>query len=199
MALSEELRRIAQAGAGYAGPREELVGVVPAEPATGERIYLCAFRGDTGETSWIALDGSAQPVDDRTLVRDAASIAAMCELAEELAAGGDLDELRSRLVALRLTENPPGIDDAEAAILKLQAVIGAPPHVATPARLDELGAATRRLELTLGDPAASPFAEAMKQAVPTVDAVASDVEANYKRQLQPARDERARGDERNGR
>ena len=46
-------------------------------------------------------------------VKDAVSIAALCEIAEESAVGGDLDELLSQLVALRLTENPEGIDEAE--------------------------------------------------------------------------------------
>ena len=55
--------------------------------------------------------------------------------------GGDLDELRSQLVALRLTEAPAGIEEAEEAALELQRTIGAPPQLATPARLDEIGAA----------------------------------------------------------
>ena len=65
------------------------------------------------------LDARGRVVEDRALVRDAVSIVTMCELAEEAAGGGDLDELRSRLVALRLTENPPGIDEAEEAAIEL--------------------------------------------------------------------------------
>ncbi len=70
--------------------------------------------------------------------------------AEETAAGGDLDELRSQLAALRVTENPDGIEEAEDAVLGLQRVLGVPPTLATPARLDEIGAATRALEVALG-------------------------------------------------
>ena len=199
MALSEELQRVAAAGAGYAGPEEELVGVLPAEPGVGTRVYLCAFRSNGGQTSWIGLDADTRPVEDRTLLRDAVSIVAMCELAEDMAGGGDLDELHSRLVALRLTENPPGVEEAEEAVLALQSVIGAPPQLATPGRLDDLGQATVRLERALGEAAPSAFAEAMKQAVRTVDALAEDVVANYKRQLEPLGEGRAGGEERNGR
>ena len=49
-----------------------------------------------------------------------------------------------------MTENPPGIEEAEEAVLGLQRAIGAPPALATPARLDEIGAATRSLEVALG-------------------------------------------------
>ena len=174
---------MAQAAEPYGDPHEDLVGVLPAEPGSGERVYLCAFRGDGETTSWIALDSQARPVEDRTVLRDAVSIVALCEVAEETAAGGDLDELHSQLVALRLTENPPGIDEAEEALLALQAAIGAPPRLATPAYLDRVGMATRRLEQALGEQASSPFAEAMKHSVATVEAFASDVEANYKREL----------------
>jgi hypothetical protein len=183
VALNAELQRIAEASAGFADPEEELSGIVPAEPGGGERIYLCAFRNGAGETSWLALDERARPVGRRTVLRDAISIVALCELAEETAAGGDLADLRSQLVALRLTEDPPGIDEAEAALSELEAVLAPPPRLASPAYLDEVGAATRRLEQALGEMHASPFAEAMKQAVPTVEALTRDIEAHYKHQL----------------
>jgi hypothetical protein len=183
VALTEDLSRIAAAAAAYAERGEEIAGVVPAEPAAGERLYLCAFRAETGETTWLALDERSEPVADRAVIRDAVSIAAMCELAEEVAAGGDLDDLHSQLVALRVTENPPGIDEAEDAVLALQNAIGAPPRVASPQHLDAVGTATRKLERTLGDASASPFAEAMKQGIGSVEQLAKDVEANYKRTL----------------
>lgn len=129
------------------------------------------------------LDARGRVVEDRALVRDAVSIVTMCEVAEEAAGGGDLDELRSRLVALRLTENPPGIDEAEEAAIELQTMIGAPPRVASPERLDAVGEATRRLEEALGEGPGSPFVETMKAATGTVDALVRDVEAHYKRPL----------------
>ena len=156
MTLAAELERIAQQTGADA--------VLPAEPHPGERIYVCAFE-DAGGRTWLALDRDGEPIAERRRVRDAVSILALCELAEETAAGGDLDELRSQLAALRVTENPPGIDEAEEAVLQLQRVLGAPPTLATPARLDEIGAATRMLEVALGGVTqGSPFAAAMKSA-----------------------------------
>jgi hypothetical protein len=130
------------------------------------------------------LDTSGEPVSDRAAVRGAASIAGMCELAEESAGGGELDVLRERLVALRLTENPLGIEDAEEAALALQQTIGSPPRVAEPAYLDRVGVATRRLEQALGSPGGSPFAEAMKAGMDAVDEFARDVESHYKHALE---------------
>ncbi|MFN2469431.1 MAG: hypothetical protein ABR583_00235 [Gaiellaceae bacterium] len=181
MSLADELERIARAAAGFARPHEHVAGVVPVEPDR-KRLYLCAFGTAAGDGTWLVLDGDGGPVHERQLVRDAASIAALCEWAEESATGGDLDDLRSRLVALRITENPRGIDEAEEAVAALQAEIGAPPQVATPVRLDALGAATRRLEVALGS-SGSPFAVAMRQAGAAVQAFVADVEARYKEPL----------------
>jgi hypothetical protein len=182
MALRDDLDRIAQAALALGEPGEELTGIVPAEPGEGERAYLCAFaRGD--ERSWLVLDDTGAPVTDREAVRRTASIAAMCELAEETAGGGELDELRDRLVTIRLTESPDGIEEAEEAALALQQVIGAPPRLANPGYLDRVGAATRRLELALGDPGSSPFAEAMKAGMGSVEEFSADVESRYKRPL----------------
>ena len=179
MALTENLRRIAEAAVRYAGPGEEVVGIVPTEPSSGSRAYLCAYRDDSEEPSWLVLDDEGRPVDDRTRIREVVSIAALVELAEETAGGGELDELRSQLVALRMTENPAGIEEAEEAALALQAVVGGVPRVATPERLDEIGVATLRLERVLGGQG-SPFTVAMKEATATVDQLTRDVEAGYK-------------------
>jgi hypothetical protein len=181
--IRDNLERIAEVAASFAASGEELVGVVPAEPAAGERAYLCAFRRQDGELTWLVLADSGEPVTGRALVRDAVSIVAMCELAEEHAGGGELDELHSRLVALRFTENPPGVEEAEEAVLALQRAIGGQPRLATPSHLDGVGAATRRLEQALGESARSPFTEAMKRAGAAVQALTADVEANYKTDL----------------
>jgi hypothetical protein len=92
MGLDQELRRIAEVAVTYCGDGEELAGIVPAEPAVGTRLYVCAYQ-DGEETSWLVLSADAKPVEYRTLVRDAVSIAALYELAEE-AAGKDDDEPR---------------------------------------------------------------------------------------------------------
>ena len=186
MGLSEDLRRIADGAVRYADLGEELRGIVPTEPADGLRAYLCAYERD-GKTTWLVLDDDGEPVADHERVRAAVSIAALCEVAEDVAGGGDLDELRSQLVALRMTESPPGIEDAEAAALDLEATIGAAPRLATPAHLDAVGAATMRLERALGSDTGSPFAAAMKQASATVDELTRDVEAGYKVSLSPTK------------
>lgn len=183
MELSEQLARIAEVARGFAGAEEELAAVIPAEPATGVRVYLCAYSNEGEDKSWLALDDEGRPIESRSLLRDAVSIAALCEVAEEAAGGGRLDDLHSQLVALRLTENPPGIDEAEEATLALERAVGATPRLASPAYLDDVGAATHRLERALGEIGRSPFAEALKQAVGTVDELSQDVERNYRGKL----------------
>lgn len=182
MALDEELARIATAAAAHAESGETLAGVIAAEPAVGARVFLCAFeRGDF--RSWLALDGEAAPIASRTLVREAASIAALCEVAEDAAGGGDLFELRERLLELRLTEAPVGIEEAEDAALALERTVGSPPRVASADYLDAVGAAARRLEHALGESSRSPFAAAMQAAIAAAEELAADVEAHYKLEL----------------
>ena len=101
MALDQELRRIAEVAVTYCRDGEELVGIVPAEPALGVRVYLCAYR-DGEETSWLVLNADASPVEDRSLVRDAVSIAALYELAEEVA--GE-DESKARVATPALLDS----------------------------------------------------------------------------------------------
>jgi hypothetical protein len=179
VSLEEELSAAREAARGHAADGEEVVAVIPAEPGTGARVYLCAYaRGE--ERAWLALDAGRAPIADRVLVRDAVAIAAMCELAEESAGGGELGDLRARLVELRLTENPAGIEEAEVAAAELQEAIQAPPRVASVAYLDTLGQAASRLEHALGEVGGSPFAEAMKTGVPAADELADEVESGYK-------------------
>jgi hypothetical protein len=83
---------MAEAAVIFASDGEELVGIVPAEPASGLRLYVCAY-GREEEATWLVLDATGVPVEDRALVRDAVSIAALCEVAEE-AAGIDPDAPR---------------------------------------------------------------------------------------------------------
>jgi hypothetical protein len=134
--LEKDLRRIAEAAARHATEGEDVAGIVPTEPANGLRLYVCAY-GAEDSTSWLVLDATGVPVSDRELVRDAVSIAALCELAEE-AAGVEPDSAR----------------------------------VASPALLDELGAA-----------AAPEVAAAVKGAAGTVEELVRDVERGYKQPL----------------
>jgi hypothetical protein len=173
MALSDDLVRIAVLASGHG----EVTGVLAAEPAHGRRLYLIALGADDARR-WVVLDDAGTIVERREDIRDAASIVAMCELAEELAGGGDLEELRSRLAQVRMVEQPEGIEEAEEAALALERTIGAPPRVATPAYLDDVGMATIALERALGE-LSSPFSEAIRGSAGTVDAFVKDVEAAY--------------------
>ena len=114
------------------------------------------------------------------LVREAASLAALCEVAEESAGGGHLPELRARLAELRETEGPVGIEEAEAEAAALAETLQPEPRVASGAYLDAIGSASRRLEQALGEGGPSPFAAAMQAALGSVEAVADDVERNHK-------------------
>ena len=182
MGLREDFDRIAAAAAAYADEGEQLNGIVPSLAQPGERTYLCAFlTGD--ERSWLVLDDDGEPVTSREVIRRTASIIALTELAEETAGGGDLQELREQLVAIRLTESPEGIEEAEEAAHELERVVGSPPRLAEAGFLDRVGAAARRLEAALGPSTASPFAEAMRQGMPAIDELVRDVETNYKATL----------------
>jgi hypothetical protein len=105
MALDQELRRIAEVAVTYCRNGEELAGIVPAEPAAGVRLYVCAFR-DGEDTGWLVLDSDGRPVEDRSLVRDAVSIAALSELAEE--AAGEASDGAERVATPTLLDSLGG-------------------------------------------------------------------------------------------
>jgi hypothetical protein len=182
VALADDLARAAAAASAHAVAGEAVVGVLASETAGGARVYLCAFAaGEDGPRSWLALDDAGLPFADRQLVADAVSMAALCEVAAEAAFPGDLDELRAQLVQVRLTEAPPGIEEAEAAAAELQRTVGAPPQLASPERLDAIGASARRLEAALSDPGGgSPFTAAMQGAQVAVEGLRREVEAGYR-------------------
>jgi hypothetical protein len=83
VALSDDVHRIAEKAAAHAAPGEDVAAVLAVELASGERLYLCAFTGADGGRSWLALDHDGAVVTSRKRVRDAASIAALVEVAEE--------------------------------------------------------------------------------------------------------------------
>ena len=179
MSLGDDLDRIGTAAARHAAPDEQVTAVLAAESAVGVRTYLCAFTsGDA--TSWLALEDDGTPLADLGRVREAAQLAALCEVAADSAGGEELDELRVRLRELREHEHPEGIEEAEAAAAALADALAEEPRVATTAFLDRIGALARTLEHALGTDSASPFGAAMQQAMPAVDELAADVERNYK-------------------
>ena len=173
MALGEDLERIAGAASAYG----EVTGVLAAEPASGRRFYLVALGADESRR-WVVRGDDCQPINAREDVRDTASIVAMCELAADLAGGGDLEQLRTQLAQVRMVEQPPGIEEAEAAALALERVIGAPPRVASPAYLDEVGIAALVLERSLGE-AVSPFSSAIRSGAGAVEQFVQEVERGY--------------------
>jgi hypothetical protein len=171
--LGDDLSRIAAA----AGAFGEVGGVLAAEPSPGRRVYLVAFEAD-GSGDWLLLDDAAVAVAQRETVREAASIIALCELAADVAGGGDIPGLRARLAQLRAVENPPGIAAAEAAAAALADALGIEPRVASPGYLDAVGLATRDLERVLGE-TTSPFTAALKAGTAAVDEFVRDVERRY--------------------
>jgi hypothetical protein len=137
--LSDDVSRIGGAAAVYTGPGEAVAAVLVVEADAGERLYLCAFSGADDAQSWLVLDDDGSPVTSRNRVRDAASIAALCEVAEET------------------------VDVAP----------GAEPRVASLSYLDSVGANVHNGDL----------AAAIQSALPAVDELARDIEANYKLEL----------------
>jgi hypothetical protein len=114
VALEQDLRRIAEAAARHAGDGEDVAGIVPAEPASGIRLYVCAY-GNEDATTWLVLDATGVAVSDRSLVREAVSIAALCEVAEE-AAGVEPDSARVASPALLDDLGSGGGEEVAAAI-----------------------------------------------------------------------------------
>ncbi len=180
MALSDDLDRISAAAAVFASPGERVAGLLAAEPLEGGRVYLCAYESAAGH-AWLALDADGRPVEERRRVRDAVSLAALCEVAEETAGGGDLaDAARAAARAARdrgsrgdrgSRRRPPQCSRGRSSRRR---------RVARTEYLDAIGAASRRLEQALGEDARSPFAAAMQQALVAVEELAAEVEGCYK-------------------
>jgi hypothetical protein len=179
VSIADDLARAAKLAFAHAGDADVVSGVLAAEIGPGLRIYVCSIDGADGTRAWVAVDEEGAVVTRRADVRAAVSIAALCEGAVDSAGGGDLDGLIASLVDLREREAPEGIEDAEAAARELRDVIGEPPQLATPARLDEIGKATRRLEQELDPGGPSPFAAALKSAQGAVQELQREVEAGY--------------------
>ena len=87
VSLSEDVGRIAEAAGRYAADGEELAAVLPvgARPRASASISApLSARTELRAGSRSTIEGS--PLRNRTLIRDAASIAALVEIAEESAA-----------------------------------------------------------------------------------------------------------------
>ncbi len=177
--LDDDIEQAAALALAHTGDGDVVSGVLATEQEPGRRVYVCSIDGADGTRAWLAVDAAGAAVTSRSDVRAAVSIAALCEVAVDTAGGGDIDGLIASLADLREREAPEGIEDAEAAALALRDVLGDPPQLATPERLDEIGAATRRLEQELDPGGASPFSAALKSAQNAVSELQREVEAGY--------------------
>jgi len=180
VSLSEDLARAARLAIEHAEEGDAVSAVIATEPRAGVRVYLCALDAHDGYRSWIAVREDGSALTDRRELREAVSIAALCEVAGDAAGGGDVEALLASLVALREAEAPAGIEDAEEAARALRVVLADPPRVASAARLDEIGAAARRLERELDPLASSPFSVAMQSAQGAVAELQREIEAGYR-------------------
>ena len=118
------------------------------------------------ERRWLVLDDTGAVVTARRTGAHTASIVAMCELAEDLAGGGDLEQLRAELAAGRMVEQPPGIEEAEDAALASNACSAL--HRALPHRTSLTASAPRRLRRASLGEASSPLSSAIRGAAGAV-------------------------------
>jgi hypothetical protein len=172
--LDDELVEAAERASRYG----RVTGVLAAEPVPGRRNYLVALDASDDGGRWIALDADGRPLERREEIRSVASIVAICELAGDLAGGGDLAALRQELQRVRVVEGAASVEPAEQAALGLERAVGAPPRVASPTYLDEVGAAAATLERALGD-SGSPFSAALRNGTGAVEEFVRDVERGY--------------------
>jgi hypothetical protein len=134
--LDSDLERAGALALAHVGKGDVVSGVLATESEPGRRIYVCSIDGTDGMRGWLAVDAEGSAVTTRAVLRAAVSIAALCEVAADAAGGGDLDGLIASIVDLHEREAPEGIEDAEAAARALRALVGDPPQLASPERLD---------------------------------------------------------------
>ena len=80
--------------AAAAAAHGNVAGVLAAESAGGRRSWLVAL-GDAEDRRWLVLDAEGRPVNERTTVREVASLVAMAEVAAELAGEEDVARVAS--------------------------------------------------------------------------------------------------------
>jgi hypothetical protein len=137
--LELELDRAIATASSMAGDGEHLAAVMPAQPVTGQTVYLSAFERGAAR-SYVVLDGSGEIVSDRRVVADAVAVLAMAERAEEVAAAPAADDLELAFTDLATTFAE--LDPAAAA-----AASG--PRAASPAYLDRIAHVANTLGASL--------------------------------------------------
>ena len=154
MTLEEELETAVAAAGLHARPGEQAVAVVAAEPA-GVRLFVVALAAGDEHLGYVAVDTAGTPVADRRLVKDAVSLAALAERAEEVSGATAADELvapfRAAAETLRGAGEGAAADAAEAvaAAGERLAVAAAGPRAATPGYLDRMAALAGELAAAL--------------------------------------------------
>jgi hypothetical protein len=167
MTLELELETTLAAAGRLARDGERAVAVMPAEPQSGTRVYVVAFAaGD--ELAYIVLDADGAPVADRRLVKDAVSLAALAERAEEVSGATAADELVERFgeaaAVLKRTGDKEGAAAAAAVVAAARKLAegASGPRAATPTFLDRMAALAAGLAAALD--AFFPLAERLPDA-----------------------------------
>jgi hypothetical protein len=167
MTLEQELETTLAAAGRLAHPGEQPVAVMATEPAAGERVYVVAFAAGE-DLGYVALDAAGAPVSDRRLVKDAVSLAALAERAEEVSGATAAEELVGRFGEAAAALGRIGDKDAAAAaaaVVKAARSLadGATgPRAATPQFLDRMAALS--VDLTAALDAFFPLAERLPDA-----------------------------------
>jgi hypothetical protein len=152
--LAEELEAAHAAASELTGPGERVAAVMASEPGAGVRVYLVAYESAEG-ISYVALDAALRPLSDPRVVREAVTVLALAERAEEASAATVADELVDALEQARAELDAAGLDEAstsareagDAAAAVGEAASG--PRVASPVYLDEMAAAAAALDTPL--------------------------------------------------
>ena len=145
MTLVAQLEAARDAASALAGEDEQVVAVLAAEPGRDALVFVCAYEAG-GELTYLGLDAAHRPVTDLRLVREAVTVVALAERAEEVSTATAGDDLRARFEqaaqALRAAGREPEAAAAEAVVAQLDALaeVVAGPRVASPGYLDRVAA-----------------------------------------------------------
>jgi len=144
MTLEEERETAVAAAGRHARPGEQPVAVMAAEPA-GTRVFVVALAAGE-DLGFVAVDRAGTAVADRRLVKDAVSLAALAERAEEVSGATAADDLVEQFRGTAESLRAAGEGEAAAAAkavadagVRLGAA-AAGPRAATPVYLDRLAA-----------------------------------------------------------
>jgi hypothetical protein len=151
-----DLAMAAEAALALVDDDEEVAAVIPCDPrGDGALVFLCALRERAGDelTGWAAVDAAGAAIGDEDVVRRAASIAALCETAEEAAGVTEIDELVAAIGRARSAVDPAAPLAAALAGCEPPAVAlaaaSAGLRVASDSYVDVLGQELMRLDVSL--------------------------------------------------